>query len=376
MPPSGRIHLFPMTDNPQSSNYALPHIGGLEAYVPGEQPGNNEWIKLNTNENPYPPSPVVGEAIQRESETVRLYPNPKSAPLREAIADKFGLQAAQVIVGNGSDDILNLLTRCFCGRGRAAGTTRPSYSLYPALCGIQDGDLIQIPFARDMELPVDEIAASGANIFFLTSPNTPTGVGFSTERIAEALESFSGLLVVDEAYADFANVNAVPLLARYSNLVITRSFSKSYGLAGMRVGYGLASEEVIDLLDRVRDSYNVNSLSQAAALAALGDWQYYRGVIFQIVETRDNYIGELREMDWFTYPSQANFLFTEPRDGNGRSGAEIARGLVEFLKERKILVRYFGGDTLTDSFVRISIGTEEQMKTFMETIESWQKSSA
>ena len=365
-----------MSKNPQPSQYALPHIGGLEAYAPGEQPGDDGWIKLNTNENPYPPSPVVGEAIQRETENVRLYPNPKSAPLREAIAGKLGLQAAQVIVGNGSDDILNLLTRCFCGRGKAAGTTSPSYSLYPALCGMQDGDLIQIPFARDMELPVEEIAASGANIFFLTSPNTPTGVGFGTERIAEALESFPGLLVVDEAYADFSNVNTVPLMARYPNLVITRSFSKSYGLAGLRVGYGLGSEEVIDLLDRVRDSYNVNSLSQAAALAALGDWQYYRRVIFQIVEIRDKYFGELRRMDWFTYPSQANFLFTEPRDGNGRSGPEIARGVVAFLKERKILVRYFGGDALTDCFVRISIGAEEQMQTLLETIESWQKSSA
>jgi len=365
-----------MQKKPVPSHYALPHIGRLEAYAPGEQPGDDGWIKLNTNENPYPPSPGVGRAIMKEAGAVRFYPNPKSTPLREAIARQFNLQPAQVIVGNGSDDILNLLMRCFCGRGKAAGTTSPSYSLYPALCGMQEGDLIQIPFARDMELPVEAIVASGANIFFLTSPNTPTGVGFSNERIAEALESFPGLLVVDEAYADFANENAVPLLARYPNLVITRSFSKSYGLAGLRVGCGIASEEVIDLLDRVRDSYNVNSLSQAAVIAALEDPQFYREVIDRIIDTRGKFLGELRRLDWFTYHSQANFLFTEPRNGKGKSGPEIARGVVAFLKERKILVRYFGGDALTDCFVRISIGTEEQMKALLETIELWQKNNA
>lgn len=365
-----------MQKKPVPSHYALPHIGRLEAYAPGEQPGDDGWIKLNTNENPYPPSPGVGRAIMKEAGAVRFYPNPKSTPLREAIARQFNLQPAQVIVGNGSDDILNLLMRCFCGRGKAAGTTSPSYSLYPALCGMQEGDLIQIPFARDMELPVEAIVASGANIFFLTSPNTPTGVGFSNERIAEALESFPGLLVVDEAYADFANENAVPLLARYPNLVITRSFSKSYGLAGLRVGCGIASEEVIDLLDRVRDSYNVNSLSQAAVIAALEDPQFYREVIDRIIDTRGKFLGELRRLDWFTYHSQANFLFTEPRNGKGESGPEIARGVVAFLKERKILVRYFGGDALTDCFVRISIGTEEQMKALLETIELWQKNNA
>ncbi len=365
-----------MQKKPSPSHYALPHVGRLEAYAPGDQPVDDGWIKLNTNENPYPPSPGVGQAILKEAGAVRLYPNPKSTTLREAISRQFNLQPAQVIVGNGSDDILNLLMRCFCGQGKAAGTTSPSYSLYPALCGMQEGDLIQIPFARDMELPVEKIAASGANIFFLTSPNTPTGVGFSNERIAEALESFPGLLVVDEAYADFADENAVPLLARYPNLVITRSFSKSYGLAGLRVGCGLASEEVIDLLDRVRDSYNVNSLSQAAAIAALEDPKYYRDVIGKIVETRGKFHDELQRRNWFTYPSQANFLFTEPRDGKGGSGPEIARGVVAYLKERKILVRYLGGDTLTDCFVRISIGTEEQMQTLLETIESWQKNSA
>ena len=367
--------LLLMSKKFQPADYVLPQIGRLEAYAPGEQPSDAGWIKLNTNENPYPPSPSVLETISKEAETVGLYPNPKSMRLREALARHFGLNAEQVIVGNGSDDILNLLMRCFCDREKSAGTTTPSYSLYPALSGIQDGELIQIKFNRDMELPVDAIVSSNSNIFFLASPNTPTGMGFSNLLVAEVLERFKGIFVIDEAYADFAKEDAVSLLERYPNLVITRSFSKSYGLAGLRVGCGLAAAEVIDLLDRVRDSYNVNRLSQAAAIAALEDQQYYRAVIDKIIKTRDFYLKEFQQRDWFTYSSQANFLFTEPRDRNGKTGKKIARALVTFLKDRNILVRYFDADALTESFVRISIGTEEQMKILLETIELWQKNS-
>src|SRR4051812_22074 len=281
---------------PDPSSLALPHIAKLHAYTPGLQPTEPGWVKLNTNECPYPPSPQVAEAVRRElgedGAALRLYPNPKSTPLRAAIAKLHGLREENVVVGNGSDDILNLLIRAFVTQDAAAGYTLPSYSLYPVLVEIQDGATNVIEFDRAMRLPVDRIAASSARAFFLTSPNAPTGVGFANADIERALASFRGLFVVDEAYAPFARENAVPLLARHSNLVIVRTLSKAYALAGIRVGYALAHAEIIDLLDRVRDSYNVNRLSQAAALAAIGDQTYYDGVIAKIKATRDRCVNE------------------------------------------------------------------------------------
>jgi len=185
----------------ETSGLALGHVPGLHAYTPGLQPSGPGWVKLNTNECPYPPSPRVAEAVRREmgedGASLRLYPDPTSAALRAAVARLHGLDAAHVCIGNGSDDILNLIVRCFCGAGAPAGFTLPSYSLYPVLVGIQDGSVTQVPLDRSMKLPVEKIAASGAKVFFLTSPNAPTGVGFKNAEIARVLDSFGGLLVVD-----------------------------------------------------------------------------------------------------------------------------------------------------------------------------------
>src|SRR5476651_2715849 len=279
------------------SSLALPHVAKLHAYTPGLQPTEPGWVKLNTNECPYPPSPRVAEALRREigddGASLRLYPNPKSTPLRAAVAKLHGLREENVVIGNGSDDILNLLIRAFCTSEAAAGFTLPSYSLYPVLVAIQDGRSDVIEFDRSMRLPVEKIAGSSARAFFLTSPNAPTGVGFANAGIEQALASFRGLLVVDEAYAPFANENAVPLLARHPNLVVVRTLSKAYALAGIRVGYALAHPEIIGWIDRVRDSYNVSRLSQVAALAALGDQAYYDGVIAKVKATRDRFVDEL-----------------------------------------------------------------------------------
>ena len=344
------------------TSLALPHIAKLHAYTPGLQPTESGWTKLNTNECPYPPSPRVAEAIRREvgedGAALRLYPNPKSAPLRKTIAVLHGLREENVIVGNGSDDILNLIVRAFVVNDATAGYTFPSYSLYPVLVGIQDGGSTVIEFDRTMKLPIEQIAASTARAFFLTSPNAPTGVAFTNTDIEQILARFSGLLIVDEAYAPFANQNAVSLLANHPRLVVVRTLSKAYALAGIRLGYAVAHADVIDLLDRVRDSYNVNRLSQAAALAALGDVTYYDGVIAKIKATRDAAVKRFEAArGWFTYPSQANFIFTEPRNARGESGAAIAKSAYDFLFERKVLVRYFASHALTDSFLRITVGS-------------------
>ena len=362
------------------SSLALPHVTKLHAYTPGLQPTEPGWVKLNTNECPYGPSPRVAEALRREigedGSSLRLYPNPKSSPLRVAIAQHHGhgLTAENVIVGNGSDDILNLLVRAFCTREAAAGFTFPSYSLYPVLVEIQDGQSNVIAFDRAMKLPLERIAASKARAFFLTSPNAPTGVAFSNAELESVLAAFSGLLVVDEAYAPFARENAVSLLAAHPRLVVVRTFSKAYALAGIRVGYALAHAEIIDLLDRVRDSYNVNRLSQAAALAALGDADYYANVIAKIKATRDRAIVDLTaRRGWFTYDSSTNFIFTEPKNAHGETGPAVAKAAYDFLCAHKILVRHFPSHALTASFLRISVGTDDEMLVLADTLDTWLK---
>jgi len=364
------------------SSLALPHIQRLHAYTPGLQPTEPGWVKLNTNECPYPPSPRVAEAIRRElgpegdGDPLRLYPNPASSPLRRQIARIHHLGEENVLVGNGSDDVLNLLVRVFGGPSSATGFTLPSYSLYPVLVAIQDGAATAIEFDRSMRLPVEKIAASGARAFFLTSPNAPTGVAFTHAELASILDRFPGILVVDEAYAPFAKRNAVPLLAKYPRLVITRTLSKAHALAGIRVGYALAHADIIGLLDRVRDSYNVSRLSQVAASAALDDPGYYEAIIGKIVRTREYWLGEWGGgRGWFTYESQANFIFTEPVNARGESGPAVARALYEFLLSRRILVRAFPGHALTASFLRISVGSDDEMLAVNEAIDAWLKTA-
>ena len=349
---------------------ALPHIRRLHAYVPGEQPQGGGWVKLNTNENPYPPSPKGGPALAAEAEKLRLYPEPTSRKLREAIGERFGLSGANVIIGNGSDNILDLITRCFVS-APGAGHTVPSYSLYPVVAGMSDKGLIDVPFDRSMTLDIDAIAATGASVFFLTSPNAPTGVPFPREEIAAVLERIDGLLVVDEAYVDFGGESAAPLLREFENLIVVRTFSKSYGLAGMRVGFALASEGIIQILDRVRDAYNLDRIAQAAALAAFEDVAYFEETRAKVMATREATREALNALGWFTYPSAANFLFTEPVDARGETGATVARSLFEHLKAAHVLVRYFPNHPLTCSFLRVSIGTDQEMAAFLAATRSW-----
>lgn len=360
------------------SSLALPHVAKLHAYTPGLQPTEAGWVKLNTNECPYPPSPRVAEALREEigaeGASLRLYPNPKSMPVRAAVAKLHGLREENVCIGNGSDDILNLLVRAFCAPDMATGFTWPSYSLYPVLVEIQNGRANLIEFDRAMRLPVERIVQSKARAFFLTSPNAPTGVSFANADLKRVLAGFSGLLVVDEAYAPFARENAIALLARYPRLVVVRTLSKAYALAGIRVGYALAHPEIIDLLDRVRDSYNVNRLSQAAAIAALGDQPYYDGVIEKVKTTRDAFIADLLgRRAWKTYDSQANFIFTEPKNARGETGLDVAESAYSFLYSRKVLVRHFPSHALTAPFLRISVGTDAEMRVLSETLDAWQK---
>lgn len=349
----------------------LAHVRAVHPYVPGDQPSGGGWVKLNTNELPYPCSPRVGPAIAAEVARLPKYPDPASRPLRAAIARHHGVGTDQVIVGNGSDDILNLLVRVFSPEGEGTWMTFPGYSLYPTLVAIRGSRIDHVPFAEDMRLPVEALVAADPALLFLTTPNAPTGVGFPNEEIRALLEGTRGIVVADEAYADFANENAIALLAEYPRLVITRTFSKSFGLAGLRVGYALAHPEVIGYLDRVRDSYNVNRLSQAGALAALEDTAYYADVVARVKSTRDRFAQSLGERGWFSYPSATNFVFTRPATSSGATGADVARSLFEHLRNDHILVRYFPSHPFTEAFLRISIGTDEDMAVVENSIQRW-----
>jgi histidinol-phosphate aminotransferase len=351
---------------------ARPHIQELHAYVPGEQPQGAGWVKLNTNENPYPPSPKVAQAITSELSSLRKYPEPTSARLRAAIGQRFGLTQQNVIIGNGSDNILDLITRCFVS-APGAGQTMPSYSLYPVVAGMSGQGLVNVDFDRSMVLDVDALAATRATVFFLTNPNAPTGVAFPLALIERALAAIDGLLVVDEAYVDFGGKSAVSLLKEYENLIVVRTFSKSYSLAGMRVGFALAAAPIIAMLDRVRDAYNLDRVAQAAAQAAFEDNEYFEAQREKVMKTRATTRAALDEFGWFTYPSAANFLVTEPKNAAGESGSDVAASLFSHLKGQHVLVRYFPAHPLTCAFIRVTIGTDAEMEVFLTASQSWLK---
>ncbi len=343
------------------------------SYSPGEQPENwDSVLKLNTNENPYPPSPLVKEAVTKEINLLNLYPNPSSISLREKISQLLGLDTNQVIIGNGSDDLLNLCVRSFADENLRVGMLDPSYSLYQVLVNLQGSKLITIPFI-DEEFTFDpsQVSTCGANLFFLTSPHAPSGRSFPLEVLRKTAESFPGLLVIDEAYADFAAETALPLVNEYKNVLITRTLSKSYSLAGLRLGFAMGHPSVINQLDQVREVYNVDRLAQVAALAALEDQTYFSSCLEKILEQRQWLTNQFIRMGWRTIPSSTNFIFTQPRDVNGQSGKKIALSLFNFLNQQKILIRFFSDHPLTNSYLRISVGKPEEMSILVDSIELW-----
>ena len=340
-------------------NYLRHNIAAMAGYVPGYQPPDiASWIKLNTNENPYPPSPRVRDAILAEvggdGTSLRTYPSASSERLREAAADLYGFDPSWVIMANGSDEVLNNLIRACAGEGEEIGYVHPSYSYYATLAEIQGARV------RTFGLTDDLCAIDGfpqcyeGRLFFLTTPNSPLGFAFTLDYIEELARRCRGVLVVDEAYADFAGANALDLVRKYDNVVVTRTLSKSYSLAGMRLGLAIARPELIDALDKIRDHYNLDRLAQAACVAALTDQGYFRDCCRRIVETREWFAAELRSLDCNVIPSQGNFVFASPPDRDGKR-------VYDALYARKILVRHFS-DPLLCHGLRISIGTRDEME--------------
>jgi histidinol-phosphate aminotransferase len=331
----------------------------MKGYVPGFQPPDvASWIKLNTNENPYPPSPKVAEAILAEigsdGAALRTYPSASSQKLREVAGTLYGFDPSWIIMANGSDEVLNNLIRACAGEGEDIGYVHPSYSYYSTLAEIQGA--IVCTYGLSDSFTIEAFPDHyGGKLFFLTAPNSPLGFAFPLEYIEEIAQNCGGLLVIDEAYADFADWNALELVKKYDNVVVTRTLSKSYALAGMRLGLAIARPEIIAALDKIRDHYNLDRLAQAACVAALEDQPYFRESCRRIIETREWFSRELTAIGYDVIPSQANFIFASPPDRNGQR-------VYDSLYGRKILVRLLS-DPLLVHGLRISIGTRGEMET-------------
>ncbi len=256
------------------TRFFRPNIARMAGYVPGEQPRDGGFTKLNTNENPYPPSPRVKAAIaEAVTDRLRLYPDPMSTELCRTAAQLHGVEPEMVLAGNGSDDILTIVTRAFVGPGEPAAFASPSYLLYSTLIQLQDGRAVTVPYSRDWTLDHAALAVPGLKLVYLANPDSPSGTALPRTEIAEVARTLDCPLLVDEAYADFADpeFHSIPLLAEHPNLIVTRSFSKGYSLAGIRLGYLVARPEMVEHLIKVKDSYNCNLLSQVAGVAALRD---------------------------------------------------------------------------------------------------------
>jgi histidinol-phosphate aminotransferase len=337
----------------------------MAGYVPGYQPPDiASWIKLNTNENPYPPSPRVVEAILKElgpdGASLHTYPSASSMQLREVAGELYGYDPSWIIMANGSDEVLNNLIRAFASEGEEIGYVHPSYSYYATLAQVQGARVKTCGLTDDFRIDGFPQRYEG-KIFFLTTPNAPLGPAFPVEYIEELAGRCSGMLVLDETYADFADFNATDLVKKYENVVVTRTLSKSYALAGMRLGLAIARPEVIAALDKIRDHYNLDRLAQAACVAALRDQPYLRECCAKIRETREWFSAQLRAIGYEVIPSQGNYVFATPPDRNGKRA-------YDGLYERKILVRHFSDPVLAHG-LRISIGTREEMETTLAVLQ-------
>ena len=340
-------------------------VRALTPYTPGEQPKDRSVIKLNTNENPYLPSPLVEKTLASfDLDRLRRYPDPVFTELREKIAERDGTVPARVFVGNGSDEVLTLAARAFVDDDEAIGSFDPSYSLYKTLAAIRNVPFAPSPLAPDFTWapPVTRAGNAPVALFLLTNPNAPTSVRYPREQVAAFAKDFPGVVLIDEAYADFADETCMPLAAAPDNVnvVVMRTLSKSFSLAGLRLGYCVGPEDLIEALYKVKDSYNVDALAQAVALAALADLPWMRRNAAKVQKTREATAEELRRRGWDVPSSQSNFLFAKPAH---RPAAEI----FEELRRRNIFVRYFPGPR-TGERLRISIGTDADMDTLLAVL--------
>jgi len=352
---------------PRTTSVIRPLVRRLHPYVPGEQPRIPGLIKLNTNENPYPPSPKVLAAIKAAVDgRMRLYPNPTAEGLRGQLAKFHGCAPEHFIAGNGSDELLALATRAFVDPGQTVQFFTPSYSLYPVLADIHGARRNAVPLAADFALPsLAQLRRGGAWDFraaltFITTPNAPSGRGYSTAELKELCRAQKGVVILDEAYVDFAREHAFALALQFPQVLVARTFSKAYSLCSLRVGYFAGHPALIAALHKIRDSYNVNGLGQVAAAATLRDLPYYRRNFKRLIATRERLSAQLRALGFDVPPSQTNFIFVRPPRW------PAARWQQKLRKER-VLVRWFDAPATRD-FLRITIGTDAEADALLRAV--------
>lgn len=347
------------------SRYLKERYQSLEEYTPGEQPKDMKYIKLNTNESPFPPSEGVVDAINAESvKALKLYPDPEASELKGRIADLFGYEKKNVFVSNGSDDILNFSFMAFCGEG-AQSVVFPniSYGFYKVYAELHGAEYTEIPLCEDFSINVNDYIGIGKNIV-IANPNAPTGLALTRNQVEQIVKSNpDNFVLIDEAYVDFGAESAVGLVSKYDNLLVVRTFSKSYSLAGARLGFAIGSEALIADLEKIKYStnpYNINRLSMIAGCRAIEDNMYYMNNCKIIARTRRSVTDTLRGWGFEVLDSSANFIFARTPKMSGEQ-------LYLELKARGILIRHFSKECIKD-FNRITIGTEDEMNAFLRAV--------
>ena len=343
-------------------------IKRLTPYIPGEQPQDRKYIKLNTNENPYPPSPEIGPYLKSfDIERLRLYPDPLFGMLREAISKRYNIDKAQVFVGNGSDEVLAFAFYAFFDSARGKLLFPEfSYSFYPVYCDFYDIEYRKIPLTGDFAIEINDYLGKDLSCgIVFPNPNAPTGILLPLAKVTELLERYpeDRVVVIDEAYIDFGGESALPLIDRFKNLLVTRTFSKSMSLAALRLGFAMGNEDLVRALFAVKDSFNsypADLLAQQIGEIAIKDTGYYAAITKKIIESRTSLSGQLEALGWEVLPSGANFIFAGKK---GLSGETVYTRL----KQEGILVRYFNIEGIKN-FVRITIGTDEEIEALMTSV--------
>jgi histidinol-phosphate aminotransferase len=334
--------------------YLRPAIREMAGYAPGEQPRTDDFIKLNTNENPYPPSPKVLEAIRHAAngDRLRKYPDPSGKAFRETAARVLNVDPDGILIGNGSDDLLTIVTRAFVPEGGCVASPVPSYVLYPALARIQGARFEGVPFTEEWGLPDPWPLRGRAHLVFLANPNSPSGTFVDAQKVGRWAQGLDAPLILDEAYVDFAESHGLELVGKFP-VIVLRTLSKSYGLAGLRFGFAVAEPSMVAELNKVKDSYNCDALSLAGARAALEDQVYVRETRSRILATRDRLTRIMRGLGFSVSASQANFVWCRRPD-------QPVKPIYEELKARRILVRYMNYAGYGDG-LRISVGTDAEI---------------
>jgi len=344
-------------------SYFRPAIDAMTGYVPGEQPKSGiKVIKLNTNENPYPPSPKAIAALQNiDGDALRRYPDPFAHEFCQAVSEVMGVPADWVIVGNGSDDVLNILIRaCAEGVERKVVYPMPTYVLYRTLSAMQPADVVEVPYGDDFQLPIDQLVAANGAVTFIASPNSPSGHVVPLDDLRQLARRVSGIVAIDEAYVDFADGSALELVREFDNVIVLRTLSKGYSLAGLRLGFGIANPQLLAGLFKVKDSYNIDAIAISMGTAAMRDQSYKQDCAEKVKISRSQLTKDLRNLGFKVFESHGNFVLATPSKGNA---AEIYLKL----KELGVLVRYFNQEGLADK-LRITVGTDEQNQALIKAL--------